>query len=323
MKCWSFALLAVLPIAGCFGSPSVITPHALPSWHRTLRLTQGELLGCPYPSGRVWQSSIAGLKPARRSAAYIKATIDGNGGGGFLATVPTYEYVNMADDNTPLVPVHPLVSYIQPYSPIPWDPNFYISTLSDEHSLVLQTQSCRYYEGYETTYDTSIGLTMFNDAHVNLHSRFKRPPSGALSTSSGIPLGLLAVRPEELTNGVIAHALGWNVVSGSVSQWACVSPAAKRSCTNGALYAGPASDMPMPWGSHARLRASFDISSFHREAQIVATAMQTYGLYVYDAGCCNEVVFTDDVNGSPTWSDYDATDLSTISPADFEIVPPP
>jgi hypothetical protein len=134
---------------------------------------------------------------------------------------------------------------------------------------------------------------------------------------------MLAVRPEEFANGVIPHALGWNVVSGSVSRWACVSPAGKHNCTNGARYAGPSSDTPMPWGSHARLRASFDITKFHREAKILATAMQTYGLYVYDAGCCNEIVFTDDVNGSPRWSGYDADDLQTISPADLEIVPPP
>jgi hypothetical protein len=164
---------------------------------------------------------------------------------------------------------------------------------------------------------------MFNNTHVNLNRPFKRPATGALSTSSGIPLGMLAVRPEEFANGVIPHALGWNVVSGSVSRWACVSPAGKHNCTNGARYAGPSNDTPMPWGSHARLRASFDISKFHREAKILATAMQTYGLYVYDAGCCNEIVFTDDVNGSPRWSGYDADDLQTISPADLEIVPPP
>jgi hypothetical protein len=323
MKLWSLTLVAALPIAGCFGSPSAVAPHSGASWSRELPLAQGELLGCSYPSGRVWQHLIAGVKPARRSAAYIKATIDGGGGAGFLATMPTYEYVNMADNSTPLVTVHPLVGYERPYSPIPWESYFYISPLSDEHSIVLQSQKCKYYEGYETTYDSSTGLTMFNNTHVNLNRPFKRPATGALSTSSGIPLGLLAVRAEELAAGVIPHALGWNVVSGSVSQWACVSPAGKRSCTNGARYAGPSSDTPMPWGSHARLRASFDISNFHREAKILATAMQTYGLYVYDAGCCNEIVLTDDVNGSPEWSGYDANDLETISPADFEIVPPP
>lgn len=322
MRLWSTALTAAFLLVACAGSPSLVT-QPVRSLAGAAPSANGEFLGCPYPSGRVWQYSIAGAKPDGKSAAYIKAAIDGGGGGGFLGTMPTYEYVNMADDATPLVTVHPLVGYITPYSPIPWEADYYISSLSDEHSIVLQTQSCRYYEGYKTTYDPSDGLTMFNNTHVNLKRPFRRPASGALSTSSGIPLGLLAVRPEEFTAGVIPHALGWNVVSGSVSQWACVSPAGKRSCTNGAPFAGPSSDTPMPWGSHARLKASFDISNFHREAKILATAMQTYGMYVYDAGCCNEIVFTDDSNGSPYWTGDDAADLKTISPADFEIVSPP
>jgi len=322
MKRTSLVFFAALA-AGCAGSPASPMQELLPPARATRSSAQGEFLGCPYPRGRVWQRSIAAVKPSAHSAAYIKATIDGGGGGAFLATIPTYEYVNMADNSTPLVTVHPLVYYIKPYSPIPWKSSFYISPLSDAHSLVLQAQRCQYYEGYETTFAPSYGLTMFNNTHVNLKKPFKRPASGALSTSSGIPLGMLAVRPEELTAGVVPHALGWNVVSWSVSGSACVSPAGKRSCTNGAPYLGPASDTPMPWGSHARLRASFDIGNFHREAKIVATAMQTYGLYVYDAGCCNEIVFTDDVNGSPVWTNDDAADLETISPSDLEIVPPP
>jgi len=323
MRLWSLTLAAATLAAGCSSVPVALPQHSTPACCRQLPPAAGELLGCGYPSGHVWQNSIAKAKLARKSAAYVQATIDGGGGGAFLATMPTYEYVNMADDSTPLVPVNPLVYYITPYSPIPWEPYFYISPLSDEHSIVLQSDDCQYYEGYGTTYDPSSGLTMFNNTYINLKKPFKRPASGALSTSSGIPLGLLAVRPEELSAGVIPHALGWNVVSGSVSQYACVSPAGRRDCTNGARYAGPASDTPMPWGSRARLRSSFDISKFHREAKIVATAMQTYGLYVYDAGCCNEIVFTDDVNGSPVWSAYDALDLETISPSDFDVVRPP
>ena len=79
----------------------------------------------------------------------------------------------------------------------------------------------------------------------------------------------------------------------------------------------------MPYGSHARLQASFNISSFHREAKAIAVAMQTYGLYVYDTGCCNAIILANDQHGAPVWSSDDAHDLFTITPADFDIVPPP
>jgi hypothetical protein len=332
MRPWSQLLpFSLVLVAGCASQsaqppvgeapPALPPPIQSPAGH--VRAGSGDFLGCSYPSGKVYQTSIlnAGLDP--NSAAYIKAMNDGGGGTAFLATMPTYEYINMADNQTPMLTVHPLVGYIVPFSPVPWEADFYISQLSDAHSLVLQAQKCKYYEGYGTSYSPSQGLTMYNDTHINLKGRFRRPPTGALSTSSGIPLGLLAVRPEEFTAGVISHALGWNIVSGSVSQTACVSPAGRTQCTNGAPFKGPASDTPMPWGAHARLKNSFNISNFHTEAKILATAMKTYGMYVYDAGCCNEVLFTNDVNGAPVWTGYDADDLETISPSDLEIVPPP
>jgi hypothetical protein len=167
---------------------------------------------------------------------------------------------------------------------------------------------------------------MYNNEHVDLTKPFVRPPTGALSTATGIPLGLLAVRPEELVAGVIQHAIGWNAVAGTLNGVAgapCVSPSGKIHCTDGNVYKGPPSDTPMPYGSHGRLKASFDISGLSREVKIVATAMQKYGLYVYDTGCCNAIILAQDKDGSPVWTSQDAKGLLTITPADFDIVPPP
>src|SRR5579875_591691 len=46
-------------------------------------------LGCPYPSGNVYQHSVVGASPDPNSAAYIAATIAGGGGGGFQAWIGT------------------------------------------------------------------------------------------------------------------------------------------------------------------------------------------------------------------------------------------
>jgi hypothetical protein len=319
------ATLGAIP-AGCSApanssfQPSTLQPSTCCKETPT---SAGDFLGCPYPSGKAYQSNIASERPVAQSAAYIQAVVDGGGGAAFMATMPTYEYVNMANNKTPLLRVNPLEKYIVPYSPFPWKASFYIEPLSDGHSLVLQAQNCNYYEGFETTYSPSGGLTMYDNTHINLNKPFRRPANGALSTSTGIPLGLLAVRPEELTAGVISHALGWNAVYGSLSNSKCVSPAGRVDCTDGTPYIGPPSDTPMPSGSHARLKSSFDISGFSPEAKIVATAMQTYGMYEYDTGCCNEILFTDDQYGAPTWTSADASDLAKIAPSDLEVVPPP
>jgi len=286
-------------------------------------IDDGKLLGCPYPSGDVWQRSVAFAPLDPRSSAWLAAVMAGGGDRGFEASIPTNELINVANDSTPLVPVKPKVAWHKPYSPIPWEARFYIEPLSDHHSLVLQAKSCQYYEGYETTYSSDGFLSMYSNLHVDLTRAFVRPAKGA-STATAIPIGLIAIRPEELAAGNIHHALGWDAVAGALSQTDCVSPAAITDCTDGVPYKGPQGDVPMPYGAHARLKASFDISGFSREAKIVAQAMKTYGLFVYDTGCCsNEVVLVDDRYGAPAWTDDDARDLRRISPQDFEIVPPP
>jgi hypothetical protein len=331
------ALLALGALCACQGGTQSAIPgqyagaQALPSTRPSTRPTvqpssSPGILGCPYPSGDVYQTSIANASPESMSAKYIAATLAGGGGGGFQAWVSLQD-INSATNSTPLLTVKPGNSYDHPYSPIPWTSSFFIEKDGDHHSEVINTQSCQYYEGYLTYYYQSGNyLSMYNNEHIDLTKPFVQPQSGALSTATGIPLGLLAVRPEELTAGVIGHAIGWNAVSHSLNGVAgapCVSPAGKAHCTDGNAYRGPGSDSPMPYGSHARLKSSFNISGFSREAKIVALAMQQYGLYVYDTGCCNAIILAKDSSGTPVWTSTDAKNLATINPGDFDIVSPP
>ena len=282
-----------------------------------------DFLGCPYPSGDVWQKNIVRLPVDANSAAYIQAANDAGGGGGFAAAAPTTdEMINAATDATPLMNVEPKVKWHTPYSPWPWASSFYIEPLSDAHALVLQTQSCEYFEGYGTTYEPS-ALSMYNGGEWTLTQPFVRPSEGAISTASGIPLGMLAVRPEELASGVIEHALGWDGVANTWSQSACVSPAGVTDCTDDLAYQGPASDNPMPYGAHIRLKTSFDDSNFPNEAKIVAEALKRYGAYAYDTGCCNTIPFVNDSYGSPIWTYADASALASIELSDFDVVAPP
>lgn len=298
-------------------------------------LTGGNFLGCSYPSGDVWQTDISQTPVKASSQANIKATIDGGGGGGFSAGVVvkqpqnvTNEYINLANNSTPMIVVHPRVRYHTPKSPQPWTfkPPFYIEPIANAHAMVLQTDACQYYETYKTTAKPKLHrLFAYSGAYVDLTQPFTRPAEGGCSTSSCIPIGLVAVRPEELAAGAISHALGWNAVTGSVSRTACVSPAAIADCTNGVGYKGPAAERrkAMPAGSHLRLKASFDISGFHPEAKIVAAALQKYGAYLYDAGSQNLIPFVNDKNGAPTWTSDDEHDLESLSISNFDVVNAP
>jgi hypothetical protein len=321
-------LLGAVAVTGACTGQGSITPQTetVAQARPSLAMTR-DFLGCPYPSGDVYQSDISGVSPDPNSNAYIQAVLAARGGSsGFIALVNT-QTLNRANAKTPNVIVEPENNWDHPYSPVPWAPDFKIEKDGDHHSEVINAKTCQYYEGYVTEYDASGNyLDVYNNEHVDLTKPFVRPSTGALSTATGIPLGLLAVRPEELAKGVIGHAIGWNIVSGSGNGQAngpCVNPAGKVRCTDGNSYDGPNGDKPMPYGSRARLKASFNISNFSREAKIVAQAMQTYGLYVYDSGCCNVIILADDSFGAPVWTGEDADDLQSITPADFDIVPPP
>lgn len=305
-------------------SPTVApTSSPTPSPTPTPSASPGPFLGCPYPSGDVWQTDISQAPIDPNSAAWLKAMSDAGGFGGLTANAPTTdEYVNPADNSTPIVDVSGKVSWHTPYSPWPWASGFYIEPLSDAHALVLQADSCQYFEGYDVTY-ASGALSMYNGGKWDLTKPFSRLQVGAESTASGIPIGLLAVRPEELAAGVITHALGWDSVAHTMSQTACVSPAAVSDCTDDLAYSGPSGDTPMPYGAHARLKPSFDDSSFPAEAKAIAEALKTYGAYQYDTGCCNTIVFVNDANGGPVWTSSDSAALKTITPADFDIVVAP
>jgi len=283
----------------------------------------GEMLGCPYPSGDVWQTDISNAQTDPNSAAYIKAASDAGGGGSFDASAPTTdELINPATSSTPLLTVQPKVKWHTPYSPWPWAASFFIEPLGDAHALVLQSEDCQYYEGYSVTYSGG-NLSMYNGGMWKLTAPFSRPKQGSTSTASGIPIGFVAVRPEELKTGVIGHALGWNGVRNSWSQTACVSPAGQSDCTDDIPYDGPSSDMPMPYGAHLRLKTSFDDSSFPNEAKTVAEALKKYGAYAYDTGCCNTIVFTNDLDGGPVWTSGDEAALSGINLSDFDVVNAP
>jgi hypothetical protein len=323
------AMLALSALCACQGGS--LSQSAIPQQSAAQQVTGDSrpattsFLGCSYPSGNVYQTSIVNATPVSNSAKYIAAVMAApNGSGGFQAWVNTQDY-NSANNSTPTLSVRSSNSYDHPYSPVPWTSSFFIEKDGDHHSEVINTQSCQYYEAYSTVYNGSY-LTVWNNEHIDLTKPFVQPATGALSTATGIPLGLLAVRPEELAAGVVTHAIGWDAVSGSMNGIAgapCVSPAGKRNCTDGNKYRGPGGDLPMPYGSHARLKSSFNISGFSREAKIIATAMQTYGLYVYDTGCCNAIIIAKDSTGSPVWTNQDNASLHTITPADFDIVPPP
>jgi hypothetical protein len=69
-------------------------------------------------------------------------------------------------------------------------------------------------------------------------------------------------------------------------------------------------------GLRVRLKASFDISGFPRQARVILTALKRYGMILADNGSPWYISGAPD----PRWSNDDLHSLSRLTGADFEVV---
>src|SRR6185503_13611735 len=91
---------------------------------------------------------------------------------------------------------------------------------------------------------------------------------------AGLPIFAGLARYDEVKRGVIDHALRFTVQR---TRRAYIYPARH--------YASSLTDPTLPpMGLRVRLKASFDVSGFPRQARIVLTALKRYGMIVADNG---------------------------------------
>jgi hypothetical protein len=76
-----------------------------------------------------------------------------------------------------------------------------------------------------------------------------------------------------------------------------------------------------PYGAHFRLKASYDLSQLTPAAQVVARAMQRYGMFLADGGNIALTAQNDlDTKAKYADLDFDTRSLQTLKVTDFEVV---
>jgi hypothetical protein len=272
--------------------------------------------GCPvFTSGDWYNANISTAVIDPNSGNYIASMVQAGNTSGFGA--PTgFEFVNLAGTATPHLKVQPKVSYHPFPQPYPWLSTFKIEPYSDAHAIIFDVAACHLYESYDTTY-ASDTLSAYSGANWSLGSPFVPMPAGSPSAmASGLSLFAGMVKWEEVEAGSINHALNWSTQAHTVSQYSFVRPA---SSTSGLPFKG-SSSYQLPFGAHLRLKASFNISSFGRQARIVAQAMKTYGVFLCDTGSENDVYLANAVDGTNPWNRDDLNSLGKIHLTDFDVV---
>jgi hypothetical protein len=176
----------------------------------------------------------------------------------------------------------------------------------DRHVLVLEKDGCWLYELYNATLSKSGGWSADSTATWDLTINEQRPYTWTSADAAGLPIFPGLARYDEVAAGTIKHALRFTVPS---TQKAFVAPASHWAST-------VTNTSAPPMGTRLRLKASFDISGFPADDQVILTALKKYGMILADNG---SGIF---ISGTPDnhWNNSDLNLLKTITASNFEVV---
>jgi hypothetical protein len=134
----------------------------------------------------------------------------------------------------------------------------------------------------------------------------QRPYTWTSADAAGLPVFVGLARYDEVAAGAINHALRFTIPN---SQRAFVLPATHWAST----ITDP--NAP-PMGLRLRLKASFDISGYPADDQVILTAMKKYGLILADNG---SAIF---ISGAPDnrWNNTNLNRLKQITASSFEVI---
>jgi hypothetical protein len=179
----------------------------------------------------------------------------------------------------------------------------------DRHVIVVDRDRCRLYELYDAhPIDGGRRWHAGSGAIWSLRSNRVRPRGWTSADAAGLPILPGLARYDEVKRGHIDHALRFTAPR---SRGAFLYPARHTPTSD------PAGDLPA-MGQRLRLRASFDVSGFPRQARVVLVALKRYGMILADQGSAWYV------SGAPSrgWDNDALHSLGRVKGSDFDVVDP-
>jgi hypothetical protein len=273
-------------------------------------------VSCPvFPANNIWNTPIDALPVHPNSAAYVNTIGAGDNlhpdfGAGLWQGAPIgIPYVEVPGSQ-PKVSVsftYDDESDPGPY-PIPADAPIEGGSNSDgdRHVIVIDRDNCLLYELFYAWPQPDGSWTAGSGAIFDLNSNALRPDGWTSADAAGLPIFPGLARYDEVIAGAINHALRFTAPQ---TQRAYVWPARHfASDLTGAQYP--------PMGVRFRLKASYDISGYSPDAQVILQALKTYGMILADNG---SPWF---LSGAPDdrWDNDVLNELKQVQGADFEAV---
>jgi hypothetical protein len=298
MNARAVALAVVVLLLACAGGSA--DALRLPSANR-----------CPvFPKSNAWNRRVDRLPVAPNSDAVVASIgldtgLHADFGSGLWDGSPIGIPFDVVSRKTPRSHVAFEYSDESDHVGYPIPKRVHIEGGSDHHALLLDKSTCRLYElgGLEKQngrWNAWAGATW------NLRSNKVRPAGWTSADAAGLPIFPGLARYDEVKRGVIDHALRFTVQR---TRRAYIYPARH--------FASSLTDPNLPpMGLRVRLKASFDVSRFPRQARIVLITLKRYGMIVADNGS-NWYI-----SGAPNkgWSNDQLHTLGQVKGSNFEVV---
>jgi hypothetical protein len=299
----------VLGLAGC-GGATPADPAGSPSPGGSPGAPAGggpAIAGCAiFPADNPWNRDVSQDPVDPRSDAYIASIGADRTLHPDFGADPTYGIPWITVPPTqPRVPMTFDYAEESDPGPYPFPPDAPVEAGSDRHVLVLERETCRLYETWDSRY-VGPGWHAGSGALFHLGSNALRPDGWTSADAAGLPILPGLVRRDEVLAGEIRHAVRFTV---SRTQRGYVHPATH--------FASSSTDPDRPpMGMRVRLKASYDIARFTGAARVILVALRRYGMIVADNG--SDWFITGETNRA--WDDADLDQLKTVPGRAFEVV---
>lgn len=282
-----------------------------------------------FPDDAIWYRDISSAALDSESANIIQwLNTAGGWGNSNKFQVDFSMVVLQADGSTPTVPFSKRSGYYLPDCdnlttfPLPTsgaiegESGYVCSGGGDCHLLVVDKANHRLYESYNSSYN---GSTLQSLCGIVWDLSKTYPASGrgeqcTTTDAAGFPVAPLLFNADEVAAGEINHAIRFILPNNRMRKNYYVHPASHAGSPSATGYA------PI-YGMRFRLKSSFNVSSLKPAAQVVARALQKYGMLLADGG---QLPLTAESDRFTThkWAevDFGALDLNAIRVTDFEVV---
>lgn len=269
----------------------------------------------PFPANNPWNQSIDHEPVDPHSAALIASVgadrpLHADFGSYWEGKPLGIPYV-VVDAKTPRVPItfeyadesDPGPYPLPPHPPIEGGPD----GDGDRHVLMVDRDHWKLYELYQFFPNGKGGFRAGSGAIFDLNSNRLRPEGWTSADAAGLPIFPGLVRCDEvLDQQEIRHALRFTVRK---TRRAYIAPARHFASSDN----NP--NLP-PMGMRVRLKASYNISGFPKNVQIILRALKTYGMICADNGSDWFISGTHDER----WNDEELAAIGRVTGKDLEVV---